>query len=187
MLAIFEQAKSLRGGLSGAPRDSVPDRLRCIAEEEGVVILDGGLARELEGVLGRGLDRVLWTAEGLVLGDELRTVHAAFCRAGADVAITASYQASRAHLDNYEECLKKSVTFAQSAGARCVAGSIGPLAATYADGSEYNPTYKNNEEVDATLFSYHQEKARILRYGFFLHHCAHFYLLQRCWSRLSCI
>src|SRR5262245_14397592 len=58
------------------------------------LVLDGGLATELER-RGADLSDDLWSAR--VLLEEptrIRDAHAAFFEAGADVAITASYQAS---------------------------------------------------------------------------------------------
>src|SRR5512134_2303145 len=60
----------------------------------GLVILDGGLATELER-RGADLRDPLWSAKILLEEPELiRAVHLDYFRAGADCAITASYQAS---------------------------------------------------------------------------------------------
>ena len=60
----------------------------------GVVVLDGGLATELE-ARGHDLSDRLWSAR-LLLTDPaaIEDVHLAYFRAGAQVATTASYQAS---------------------------------------------------------------------------------------------
>src|ERR687893_2615386 len=61
---------------------------------QGPVVLDGGLATELE-KLGHDLGDSLWSAR--LLRDspgDIEAVHRAYFEAGADVAITASYQAS---------------------------------------------------------------------------------------------
>ena len=58
------------------------------------VVLDGGLATELER-RGADLSDPLWSARLLVDNPALiRRVHEAYFLAGADVATTASYQAS---------------------------------------------------------------------------------------------
>src|SRR5215467_2448046 len=60
----------------------------------GVVILDGGLATELE---RRGLDLrdSLWSAKALIESPGvIRQVHLDYLEAGADVVTSASYQAS---------------------------------------------------------------------------------------------
>jgi homocysteine S-methyltransferase len=113
-----------------------------------VTVLDGGLATELE-AQGADLTGELWSAR--VLADEpdrVVAVHAAFVAAGADVAITSSYQASfegyaRAGLDTTRaaDLLRRSVDLARQAGAPQVAASIGPYGATLADGSEYTGRY----------------------------------------------
>ena len=80
-------------------------------------------------------------------------MHAAFFAAGAEVAITASYQASfegfaRRGLDEAatRSLLRRSVDLAREAaaaagGERIVAASLGPYGATLADGSEYVGRY----------------------------------------------
>ncbi|KAL8137295.1 hypothetical protein V2J09_003296 [Rumex salicifolius] len=60
----------------------------------GVAIVDGGLATELER-LGADLNDPLWSAKCLVSSPHLiRQVHLDYLEAGADVIITASYQAT---------------------------------------------------------------------------------------------
>ena len=62
--------------------------------EDTVLVADGGLATELE-ARGHDLSDPLWSARMLVdAPDEITAVHAAFFRAGAMIATTASYQAS---------------------------------------------------------------------------------------------
>ena len=59
-----------------------------------MLVADGGLATELE-ARGHDLSDPLWSARMLVdAPDEITAVHAAFFRAGAMIATTASYQAS---------------------------------------------------------------------------------------------
>jgi homocysteine S-methyltransferase len=64
--------------------------------ETAVVVLDGAMATELE-ARGCNLADSLWSAKVLVENPELiREVHLDYYRAGAQVAITASYQATPA-------------------------------------------------------------------------------------------
>ncbi|MBX9929839.1 MAG: homocysteine S-methyltransferase family protein, partial [Gemmatimonadaceae bacterium] len=57
-------------------------------------VLDGGVATELSR-MGVDLSDTLWSARALIdAPDAIERVHAEYFRAGADVAITASYQAS---------------------------------------------------------------------------------------------
>ena len=59
-----------------------------------VVVLDGGLATELE-ARGHDLSDRLWSARVLVADpDAIEAVHLDYFRAGAHVATTASYQAT---------------------------------------------------------------------------------------------
>jgi homocysteine S-methyltransferase len=112
------------------------------------LVLDGGLATELER-LGADLRDELWSARILLdQPDLIRQVHEAYRAAGADVAITASYQASyegfaRRGIDTAgtDRLLALSVRLARDAGAEMVAASVGPFGASLADGSEYVGRY----------------------------------------------
>src|SRR5262245_26537808 len=74
------------------PRSADP--IAGFLDREGVLILDGGLATELE-KRGADLDDPLWSARLLIEDPDLiRQVHHDYYAAGADVAVTASYQAS---------------------------------------------------------------------------------------------
>lgn len=122
------------------------------AGNEPVVVLDGGLATELE-ARGNDLSGSLWSARLLAdAPDEIVAAHEAFFRAGADVAITASYQASAAGFAEHglsegrtRRLLRRSVDLAREAAARAgggrVAASVGPYGAYLADGSEYRGRY----------------------------------------------
>ncbi|GLU03558.1 hypothetical protein SLE2022_207500 [Rubroshorea leprosula] len=60
----------------------------------GVAVIDGGLATELER-LGADLNDPLWSAKCLLTSPHLvRSVHLDYLEAGADIVITASYQAT---------------------------------------------------------------------------------------------
>jgi homocysteine S-methyltransferase len=121
---------------------------------ESVLISDGGLATELE-ARGHDLSDPLWSAKLLAdAPQEIVGVHAAFFRAGAAIATTASYQASfegfAAHgIDRREAArlLRRSVELAKAArdeagaGGLIVAASVGPYGAALADGSEYRGRY----------------------------------------------
>jgi homocysteine S-methyltransferase len=120
-------------------------------------ILDGGFATELER-RGHDLSDDLWSARLLRDDpDEIVATHLAFFRAGADVATTASYQASVEGFARHglsrgeaEDLLRDSIRLAQVAARRAeaedgvqrlVAASIGPYGAVLADGSEYHGDY----------------------------------------------
>ena len=105
------------------------------------VLLDGGLATQLE-AQGAELRTRLWSAQVLLDDpDAVVAAHEAFFAAGAQVATTASYQAPL-------ELIGLSVRLAQRArdrfghgSPRWVAGSVGPYGASLADGSEYRGDY----------------------------------------------
>lgn len=140
-------------------------------------MLDGGLATELE-ARGHDLSGSLWSAR--LLRDEpsaIRAVHEAFFRAGASVAITASYQASVEGFASQgigaEEArglIGRSVALAREAadtvaadeparGPFLVAASVGPYGAAQADGSEYRGDYG---VARATLRAFHGERLDLL-------------------------
>ncbi|GAB3588046.1 homocysteine S-methyltransferase [Amycolatopsis endophytica] len=133
------------------------------------VLLDGGLATELE-ARGHDLSDALWSARLLADDpDEIVAAHRAFFRAGARIATTASYQASlagfaEAGLDREEgvRLLRLSVELAREArtsDGQLVAASIGPFGATRADGSEYRGHYGLSV---ADLTAFHRPRAEIL-------------------------
>ncbi|WP_299051310.1 homocysteine S-methyltransferase [uncultured Nocardioides sp.] len=117
------------------------------------VVLDGGLATLLERH-GHDLSSALWSAR--LLRDDPGAVEAAhreFFDAGAEVATTASYQASfegfaALGLDRDEAAglMRRSVEVAVAARDAVapegwVAASVGPYGAVLADGSEYRGDY----------------------------------------------
>lgn len=136
----------------------------CLApflQQQGYLVLDGGLASELEH-LGMDLNDPLWSAKVLLEQPEaIADVHRAYLKAGADLITTASYQASypglaKRGLDNFAiaKLLQKSVQlakevrdeFAEEAESEgrlkpLVAASVGPYGAYLADGSEYTGNY----------------------------------------------
>src|SRR5512141_102649 len=124
----------------------------------GVLVLDGGLATQLE-AQGADLSDRLWSARLLAEDPEaIVRAHLAYFRAGARVATTASYQATfegfaargLAH-DEAVGLLGRSVDLADRARQRAasegvngplfIAASIGPYGAMLADGSEYRGRY----------------------------------------------
>lgn len=129
----------------------------------GPVVLDGGLSNQLE-AQGADLRDELWSAR-LLADDpaELTAAHAAYYAAGAQIAITSSYQASfqgfaTRGVDHGKAALllRRSVELARAAELaaterdardgmppkpRWVAASVGPYGAVLADGSEYRGRY----------------------------------------------
>lgn len=139
---------------------------------ESVLISDGGLATELE-ARGHDLSDPLWSAKLLTDAPrEIVAVHAAYFRAGATIATTASYQASfegfAAHgIDRNTAAglLRRSVGLAKAARDEAdadgliVAASIGPYGAALADGSEYRGRYGLSV---AALRRWHRPRLEIL-------------------------
>ncbi|GGS25649.1 homocysteine S-methyltransferase [Streptomyces aureoverticillatus] len=137
------------------------------------LVLDGGLSNQLEAA-GHELGDALWSARLLAeRPDAVRAAHLAYFEAGADVAITASYQATFEGFARYgidalstAELLRLSVDLARQAAALAgadrplwVAASAGPYGAMLADGSEYRGRYGLSV---ADLERFHRPRLEVL-------------------------
>ena len=139
--------------------------LTSILTDRPFVLLDGAMATELE---ARGCDLAdsLWSAKVLMENPQLiYDVHLDCFRAGAQVAITASYQATpdgfaARGLNEVQarSLIAKSVELAKqardsyraenpAAKGLLIAGSVGPYGAYLADGSEYRGDYQRSAQV----------------------------------------
>ena len=141
-------------------------------------VIDGGVATELSRH-GLDLSDHLWSARVLIEApDAIERVHTEYFLAGADVAITASYQASYAGFarrglsaEATTAILQRSVQIAQNARRRVqqaastmarellVAASVGPYGAVLHDGSEYRGDYGLDEDA---LVAFHRERFTVL-------------------------
>ncbi len=157
-----------------------PNPLQPFLIRQGFVMLDGGLATEME-KHGADLDDDLWSAKMLIEAPELiRQVHTDFLVAGADVIATATYQASFDGFKNAgysagkaEQLMRLSVdlavlareTFWAETPTRhqrlrpLVAASIGPYGATLHDGSEYHGNYNLSKQE---LIDFHRPRMKVL-------------------------
>lgn len=148
--------------MAPGPRAPLGDRVR---------VVDGGLGSTLEAA-GADLAAPLWSAKALVEQPGLvQQVHEAFFRAGADVAVTASYQVSEEGFvaagrpaAEARAALVASVAVARAAagaagGDRLVAASVGPYGAVLADGSEYHGRYPL---AAAELTAFHRRRLVVL-------------------------
>ncbi|MFC8230193.1 homocysteine S-methyltransferase [Streptomyces sp. NPDC057287] len=130
-----------------------PGRSLGDALAEGTLLLDGGLSNQLE-AQGCDLSDALWSARLLTdAPGQIEAAHTAYARAGAQVLITASYQATFEGFARHgigraraAELMAGSVESARRAGAATgrelwVAASVGPYGAMLADGSEYRGRY----------------------------------------------
>lgn len=157
-----------------------PNPITPFLEQQGVLIVDGGLATELE-ARGYDLGDELWSARLLLEAPEaIQQVHYDYYAAGADCAIAASYQATIPGFmkrglaeDEAIDLLRLSVRLAIEArdtfwaegsnqrGRRrpLVAASIGPYGAALADGSEYTGRYDLDE---AGLYRFHRRRWHVL-------------------------
>jgi homocysteine S-methyltransferase len=158
-------------------RDQRPDDARPLPLAEAIavrpVVLDGGLATQLE-AQGHDLGSALWSARLLDEDpDAVVAAHRAFFDAGAEIATTASYQAS---FDGFAAAghdrgttvrlLRRSVELARRARQEgpdpeggYVAASVGPYGAALADGSEYRGDYGRTV---AELRAWHRPRLEVL-------------------------
>jgi homocysteine S-methyltransferase len=122
---------------------------------DATVLLDGGLATELE-ARGHDLSDARWSARLLEDDPEaIVAVHRAYLAAGARVLITASYQATEPAL------LRRSVELARAAGPDAVvAASVGPYGAILAGGQEYTGDY--GAATAAEVEAFHERRLRVL-------------------------
>jgi len=148
--------------------------------QQGFVVLDGGLATELE-QRGAQISDALWSARLLLDAPEMiRQLHYDYFAAGADVAISASYQATfpgfaRRGLDQDQasRLMRLSVKLAQEARDEfwaeesnrtgrlrpLVAASIGCYGAFLANGAEYRGDYGLTQEE---LIDWHRPRLAVL-------------------------
>jgi len=138
------------------------NHIERILEEYPFVVLDGGLATELEKA-GHDLRDRLWSAKVLAeKPDAIMDIHRSYLEAGADCIITSSYQATvkgfmsagyskkdagrliklsvKIAKDAVEQVMEKSVD--NHRPEPYVASSAGCYGAYLADGSEYSGNYK---------------------------------------------
>jgi homocysteine S-methyltransferase len=154
--------------------------IESILDRYPVLVIDGALATELE---RRGCDLKddLWSAKILLEQPEkIRQVHSDYFQAGADCAITASYQATiegfaRRGLNEREalNLIQTSVRLAVEArdafwadpanrigrSRPFAAASVGPYGAFLADGSEYRGNYGLSQEE---LMDFHRPRMKAL-------------------------
>ncbi|CAI0975222.1 homocysteine S-methyltransferase [Serratia quinivorans] len=156
---------------------SVNNPVATLLSAHPTLILDGALATELE-ARGCDLSDPLWSAKVLIENPELiYQVHLDYFNAGAQCAITASYQATpqgflRRGLDQAQSLalIAKSVQLAQQARSDylaqhpqaaplLIAGSVGPYGAYLADGSEYRGDYSLPQEE---MIAFHRPRISAL-------------------------
>ncbi|TDU04207.1 homocysteine S-methyltransferase [Streptomyces sp. 846.5] len=150
-----------------------PSSSLAAALAEGPLVLDGGMSNQLAAA-GHDLSDELWSARLLADRPEaIVAAHAAYYAAGAQVAITSSYQATfegfaRRGIGRAEAAalLRRSVELADRArseaageGPRWVAASVGPYGAMLADGSEYRGDYGLSV---AELERFHRPRMEVL-------------------------
>ncbi len=151
-----------------------------IIAAQGTLILDGALATELE-ARGCDLNDSLWSAKILMEQPELiKQVHLDYFAAGADCAITASYQATfegfaqrGLNHTQAETLIRRAVDLAIAARDEfwanaenrrgrpkpIVAASVGSYGAFLADGSEYRGDYGLTE---SELMDFHRPRLAVL-------------------------
>ena len=156
------------------------NQITSILDRFPAVVIDGALATELEH-RGCDLHDSLWSAKVLLEQPEMiQQVHYDYFKAGADCAITASYQATiegfaKRGLNEQQAIalIQRSVQLAISARDEFwadesnrigrvkpfVAASVGPYGAFLADGSEYRGNYGLTEKE---LMDFHRPRMKAL-------------------------
>ncbi|MCI4136654.1 homocysteine S-methyltransferase [Bacillus vallismortis] len=154
--------------------------IQHILDTYPLIVLDGAMATELERK-GCDLNDSLWSAKILMEEPELiKQVHTDYFAAGADCAITASYQSTfegfaARGLSEAEarRLIKMSVSIAAEARDEfwafeenrlnrpkpIIAASVGPYGAYLADGSEYRGHYAISEDE---LVEFHRPRMKAL-------------------------
>ncbi|KAA6474170.1 homocysteine S-methyltransferase [Bacillus swezeyi] len=154
--------------------------IQSILNKFPFIILDGAMATELERY-GCDLNDSLWSAKILMENPDLiKQVHLDYFHAGADCAITASYQSTvegftKRGLNEAEalHLIQESVRLAVKARDEfwavsesregrpkpIVAASVGPYGAFLADGSEYRGNYEVTEDE---LADFHRHRMSAL-------------------------
>jgi len=154
--------------------------IASILDHQPALVIDGALATELER-RGYDLKHDLWSAKILLEQPEaIQQLHYDYFKAGADCAITASYQATVAGFmkrglneDDAIALIQKSVKLAITARDEFwkdavnrtgrlkpfVAASVGPYGAFLADGSEYRGNYGLTEQE---LMDFHRPRMQAL-------------------------
>lgn len=147
-------------------RDLISENL----ENRSGIVIDGAMATELE-KMGVQTNNELWSATALIENPEaIKAVHKSYFQAGADIAITNTYQANikefmKIGLSEAEsrQLIIKAVKLADQARTEyyrdlpknerqiraphpLIAGSVGPYGAYLADGSEYRGDYSLSQK-----------------------------------------
>lgn len=158
----------------------MPSCFDAFLRSQGFVLIDGGLATELERA-GHDLNDPLWSAKVLLEEPEaVEAAHTSYLCAGADCVITATYQATFERLAERgvtragaEAVFRRAVGLAVRARDRfwtdpanragrirpLVAASVGPYGAYLADGSEYHGNYGVGGRA---LAEFHRPRLRLL-------------------------
>jgi homocysteine S-methyltransferase len=156
------------------------DPIQPFLEDQGFLIIDGGLATELE-FAGHDLRDSLWSARLLAEApDAIEKVHMDYLVAGADCIVSASYQATipgfverGASESGAEGLIRKAVQLAVDARDRfwervenrvgrrkpLVAAGVGPYGAYLANGAEFTGDYDLEEEG---LVAFHRKRWHML-------------------------
>ncbi|XP_054644665.1 uncharacterized protein zgc:172121 isoform X3 [Dunckerocampus dactyliophorus] len=160
---------------------SLRARLTNYANGEGALLLDGGLATQLEAQGAKLQGDPLWSARLLDTDPQaISDAHHIFLSSGADIITTATYQATiqgfvrhlNVSLDAAGELLVSGLHLAKQTvaayvsdanGKACplVAASVGPYGASLHDGSEYTGAYAKMMSVEE-LKSWHRPQLECL-------------------------
>jgi len=161
----------------------MPDPIAQALRDRPFLLLDGALATELER-RGADLHDPLWSAKTLLERPQMiLAVHLDYFLAGADIATTATYQASFEGFARRglapaaaAQAMRRAVELAAAAreafwsdpknrtnrSRPLVAASVGPYGAVLADGSEYRGRYAAS---DRELADFHRPRLEVLAHS----------------------
>lgn len=154
------------------------DKFSELLKKQKIVVIDGAMATQLE-ARGCNINDELWSARMLAENPELiEDVHYNYFEVGADVGISASYQATVPgfmkngfNREESEKLIKRSMELLIKArdeyqkkhpekDGLVAAAAIGPYGAYLADGSEYRGDYKVEPSV---IEAFHRERMTLLK------------------------
>ncbi|GJQ67033.1 hypothetical protein Trydic_g8005 [Trypoxylus dichotomus] len=169
---------------SGNSTERRPIEPSVESEDPPIIVLDGGFASQLSCHVNQPIDGdVLWSARFLATDPQaVIETHLDFLRAGADVIMTNTYQASISgfvqHLKVSEkeayDLIMQSVHYVRTACDRftdefleldqpkpLIVGSVGPYGASLHDASEYTGSYAATTPVE-TMREWHRPRIAAL-------------------------
>ena len=142
--------------------------MRAPLQDDGVVVIDGGMGSELE-ARGAPMDHEAWCAlANLDAPDLVREIHEDYIRAGADVIIANTFPANRLAMaaagkaDRVEEMNRAAVGAAREARDRAAAGRAVAIAGSMSIWGPYEEAPGEAAPREALVLDVYREQAAML-------------------------